>query len=152
MTKEEHDPVYEYERRKLAYTEAMLERQEYHRDRLGRRVRDVWLAWARQQPQPKPSWLVEYDELTEAEKEVDRRIGAALWGDGFADGVDSIGVSLLAQPAVSEDALRARIKVLENDWRNNALNCREPGYANRWESCANALRAALANAEDRDVT
>lgn len=60
---------------------------ESHRDRLGRRVREVWVRWAQQQPNPKPSWLVPYDELSEADKEADRRIGSALWGDGFAEGI-----------------------------------------------------------------
>ncbi len=59
------------------------------RDDRGRRVREVWVAWAERQPNPKPSWLVPYDELTEADKEADRCIGAALWGDGFADGLDA---------------------------------------------------------------
>lgn len=52
------------------------------RDMLGRVVRDVWVAWAREQPNPKPSWLVEWDDLSEPDKEVDRRIGEALAGIG----------------------------------------------------------------------
>jgi len=59
------------------------------RDALGRRVREVWVAWAKRQPSPKPSWLVPYDELSEADKEADRCIGAALWGDGFRCGLDA---------------------------------------------------------------
>ena len=59
------------------------------RERQGRRVREIWVAWAMEQPDPKPSWLVPWDELGEADKEVDRRIGAALWGDGFAEGIDA---------------------------------------------------------------
>lgn len=59
---------------------------ESHRDALGRRVREVWVAWAQRQPNPKPSWLVPYDDLSEPDKEADRCIGSALWGDGFADG------------------------------------------------------------------
>lgn len=57
------------------------------RDDLGRRVRAVWIAWATHQPEPKPSWLVPYEDLDEADKEADRRIGSALWGDGFAAGL-----------------------------------------------------------------
>jgi hypothetical protein len=59
------------------------------RDSLGRRVREVWVEWARHQPAPKSSWLSSYDELAEPDKEVDRRIGAALWGDGFAAGMEA---------------------------------------------------------------
>lgn len=59
------------------------------RERHGRRVREVWVAWAKRQPNPKPSWLVPWDELSEADKEADRCIGSALWGDGFADGLEA---------------------------------------------------------------
>jgi hypothetical protein len=48
---------------------------------LGRRVREVWVNWAKEQPDPKPHWLTSWDELDEPSKEVDRRIGLALWGD-----------------------------------------------------------------------
>ena len=54
------------------------------RDALGRRVREVWIEWARRQPSPKPSWLVPYDDLSESDKEADRCIGAAIWGDAVA--------------------------------------------------------------------
>ena len=45
------------------------------RDRLGRMVRETWLRWAKEQPDPKPSWLLPYDELAERDQEVDRMIG-----------------------------------------------------------------------------
>lgn len=48
------------------------------RDELGRIVREAWVRWARKQPSPKPSWLVPYDELSEADKEADRQIGEAV--------------------------------------------------------------------------
>lgn len=48
------------------------------REALGRLVREAWAAWAREQPAPKPSWLVPWEEISEAEREVDRRIGEAL--------------------------------------------------------------------------
>lgn len=54
---------------------------EHRRENLGKRVHEVWAAWARTQPNPKPEWLVPWDELEERYKEVDRRIGSALWGD-----------------------------------------------------------------------
>ena len=47
-------------------------------DMLGRVVRDAWVKWARTQPNPKPSWLVPYDQLSEPEKEADRQIGMAV--------------------------------------------------------------------------
>jgi hypothetical protein len=45
------------------------------RDVLGRVVRSAWIEWAGQQPNPKSSWLVPYDELDEPDKEADRLIG-----------------------------------------------------------------------------
>ena len=48
------------------------------RDDLGRLVREAWVRWALTQDQPKPSWLVPYDQLAEADKEADRQIGEAL--------------------------------------------------------------------------
>jgi len=52
------------------------------RERLGRRVRDEWIAWAKEQPNTKASWLVEWESLDEPDKEVDRRIGIALSAEG----------------------------------------------------------------------
>lgn len=57
------------------------------RNALGRRVREVWIEWAKTQPNPKPSWLVSYDDLSEADKEADRCIGSALHGDGIEVGM-----------------------------------------------------------------
>jgi len=48
------------------------------REILGQLVRSVWIAWAKEQSDPKPSWLVEWDGLSEPDKEVDRRIGEAV--------------------------------------------------------------------------
>lgn len=48
------------------------------REALGRAVREAWVRWALTQPNPKPSWLVPYDDLEEADKEADRRIGESI--------------------------------------------------------------------------
>ena len=48
------------------------------REDLGRLVRETWIAWAREQPDPKPSWLVPFDDLDEGQREVDMRIGEAV--------------------------------------------------------------------------
>lgn len=48
------------------------------RETLGRVVRDAWIAWAEEQPNAKPSWLVPWDLLAEPDKEADRRIGQAV--------------------------------------------------------------------------
>jgi len=48
------------------------------RDVLGRIIREAWMTWAQEQPSPKASWLVPYDELAESDKEADRQIGKAI--------------------------------------------------------------------------
>ena len=72
------------------------------RDRLGRRVREIWIVWAREQPNPKASWLVPYDDLTEPEKEVDRRIGAAIWGDCVAELAGPLANGIIANMVVKQ--------------------------------------------------
>ena len=48
------------------------------RESLGRLVRETWVAWAREQDDPKPHWLSAWEELDEPMREVDRRIGVAV--------------------------------------------------------------------------
>ena len=58
------------------------------RDAGGRVVREAWVRWALTQPDPKPSWLVPYDDLSEPDKEADRQIFEACAGRApSADGV-----------------------------------------------------------------
>lgn len=64
----------------------------------GRLVRDAWIRWARQQPNPKPSWLVEWDDLPEADKEADR----CIWDEVSAPYLQAI------------NALHARIQSLQH--------------------------------------
>lgn len=49
------------------------------REHLGQEVRAEWVAWAKEQPGPKASWLVPWEGLGEPDKEVDRRIGERLF-------------------------------------------------------------------------
>lgn len=53
------------------------------RELLGRLVREEWVAWAKSQPSPKPSWLLPWEDLSEADREVDRRIGERLFDLGL---------------------------------------------------------------------
>lgn len=48
------------------------------REDLGRLVRETWVAWAGEQPGPKPSWMTGWDELDDGQREVDMRIGEAV--------------------------------------------------------------------------
>jgi hypothetical protein len=56
-----------------------------NRDDLGRVVRRVWVHWAARQPAPKASWLVGWEQLSEPEREVDRRIGQTVWALAIED-------------------------------------------------------------------
>jgi hypothetical protein len=47
------------------------------REPLGRIVRETWVAWAKEQDDPKPGWLTGWDELDAGQREVDMRIGHA---------------------------------------------------------------------------
>lgn len=47
-------------------------------DYLGELVRKAWVEWAYTQPNPKPSWLMPYRDLSEPDKQADRDIGVAL--------------------------------------------------------------------------
>lgn len=62
------------------------------RELVGRLVRQVWVVWvdwAREQPKPKLTWLLNWDELDEGQREVDMRIGDALFSRGFIAGRES---------------------------------------------------------------
>jgi hypothetical protein len=67
------------------------------RERLGKRVRQVWVDWAKRHPNPKPSWLIDWDDLPEDMKEVDRCIGAAIYGDCFAEHQEAIASHAIQQ-------------------------------------------------------
>jgi DNA-binding PadR family transcriptional regulator len=58
------------------------------RELLGRSVRQVWVEWAHEQPDPKPSWLLPWEDLDEGQREVDMRIGDALFAAGRTAGYE----------------------------------------------------------------
>ena len=82
------------------------------RDHLGRIVREEWIKWAREQPSPKPSWLVPWEGLSEPDKEVDRRIGARLYSIGVLSCDDAD-----ARAVRHRKAIRARFRALRADVR-----------------------------------
>lgn len=73
------------------------------RERLGRRVREVWEHWAREQPNCKPSWVVPWEQLTEPEREVDRRIAMAIAGDVIDSFAGDIAQAVLYRREHPED-------------------------------------------------
>lgn len=90
----------------------MLAAQEDERMReaLGRIVREVWIKWAQEQPNPKPSWLVPYDQLSEPDKDVDNRIGERL----FREGIRSL-VATYRSDAKDLEALKKAAKVFADE-------------------------------------
>lgn len=50
----------------------------FNPDDLGKIVRNAWIEWAKEQSNPKPSWLVPYEELSQPDKDADIRIGKAV--------------------------------------------------------------------------
>ncbi len=77
------------------------------REMLGKAVRDEWVIWAQEQTNPKPSHLVPWSELDEANKEVDRRIGEAVARHLAA----LVGVPML-RILLSEDDVRSLLERL----------------------------------------
>jgi hypothetical protein len=66
---------------------------EEKKEDLGRLVRKTWIDWARRQHNCKESWLLSYDELPLAEREIDNEIGYTLALRGarlFVDHINSI--------------------------------------------------------------
>lgn len=81
------------------------------RDALGRKVREVWVEWAREQADPKSSWLVPWEGLSEPDREVDRRIGEVLFAMGFRRGWVEAAPTPLSETArcVCNDAPVSRL-------------------------------------------
>ena len=60
------------------------------RELVGRMVRQEWVEWAKEQPNPKPSWLIPWEELDDGQREVDMRIGETLFEVGRKAGLEAI--------------------------------------------------------------
>lgn len=58
-------------------------------EQLGRLVRDVWMEWAREQPdiEQRPDWIDPWEKLPARIQEVDSRIGCVLFAAGFTAAV-----------------------------------------------------------------
>lgn len=100
------------------------------REHLGKRVREVWIAWAKTQPHPKQSWLVPWDELAEPDREVDRMIGETLARES------------LAQSALLYDAAKAMVHCGMSPDIRNVTNDITP---------AAAMRAAFSDSEKETI-
>lgn len=104
----------------------------FSRDDLGRFVREAWVRWAETQPDPKPSWLIPFDQLAEPDKEADRQIGEAVarWtliGDA-------------ATPQAPNDEVRAALE----EARAYVARKAEDAFDTREEALLAKIDAALA--------
>jgi hypothetical protein len=81
---------------------------------LGRLVRETWVKWAKEQPNPKPSWLAPWEDLPEPDREVDRRIGETIAARGVADELDRLADDEMTPWAGADSKLRR----LAAQWRD----------------------------------
>ncbi|TLX17090.1 hypothetical protein [Rhizobium sp. MHM7A] len=89
----------------------------FDRDVLGRMVREAWVRWAETQPNPKPSWLVPYEALDEADKEADRQIGENVARWTLAG--DAARFSMLAERMPEAKFIRNLVRSVE--WAKRRL-------------------------------
>ena len=146
---------------------------EAEREALGRRVREVWVEWAREHPNPKPSWLVPWEGLSEPDKEVDRRIGEVLYAMGAArlavveqerdearaelahlrlDRAELADEVHVLRRKVSAEARKERAEAAEQEVATlRAQVAAVEALVDEWEQAANKPRPQQANGEtDRD--
>lgn len=125
----------------------LLAGAEARRDRLGRKVREAWLAWASQQPHARPEWLDPWEQLDKVQQEPHRLIGEALAAEGRQEACNGItwdttclNCSTLLDSAYAETtraeqaeaALGQLLRLRDGFWRR-------PG----WTDFGDALDAAL---------
>lgn len=92
----------------------MSEEERNRRERLGFLVRVIWMNWASEQPNPKPSWLIPWIQLAEPDKEVDRRIGEQLYDAGYKQAIIDNRASL---DAAREELRQEREKLADEKQR-----------------------------------
>lgn len=124
----------------------------FGRDELGRMVREAWVRWAAEQPNPKPSWLVPYGQLAESDKEADRQIGETIarW--------TLIGDVATAAPkgqAAEVERLREALDQIAVAAERQASHAKDDKEGHTWEqrhgvwsTCERIARAALAASKE----
>lgn len=90
------------------------------REQLGKRVRQVWVDWAKTQDRPKADWLDPWEALPENIKEVDRRIGCVIWGDAVAEFSSEIADSQVRKLLADQHQQPTADAVEGQQWLYNA--------------------------------
>ena len=127
-------------------------------DKLGRLVRNFWIVWAEEQKDPKPSWLVPWEELDSQMKEADSWIGHCLYRffvvydrEAFmrelSEEMKTLAATgdfsgLIAQLTAAQLTVRALTRE-RNQLRDAAAKCFEPGRKGPVPTNAVDLRKAL---------
>jgi len=97
---------------------------DFSRETLGRLIREAWVEWALEQPNPQPSWVKPWEELGEGMKEVDRRMGErvrdyvlseSLYSRKEVEEEPELGLAYAADVYVLENALIQLYDLI--DWR-----------------------------------
>lgn len=102
------------------------------RKRMGRRVREVWVRWAEKQPNPKPSWLLNYDAITPAEQDADDCIGMAIWAECFDKFQSEIAELELTKQRLAAATAAARFYARYYDGPAESLLGEEDRKAFQW--------------------
>lgn len=117
-------------------------------DDLGRVVRQAWVEWAREQPAPKPSWLVPWEDLSEADQEADRRIGQAVAAHLFATRltIDDEDADEDATPIKDSlaDAVQFTREALSEMHASPVTDLWEPAFGRWCRGCDRIVAVALA--------
>ena len=112
------------------------------REFFGSVVRGVWVEWAKQQPNPKPSWLVPWSDLDEGQREVDMRIAEKVKEVCYPRWVEAIEDAEAAAEKKMARVCAERLKEREAVARKAALEEAAPlrraleFYADGWEGHA----------------
>ena len=92
-----------------------------NRENGGKQVRAAWMRWARMQPDPKPSWLLPWDQLDDPDKEPDRVIWEEVAApyQAFIDALMAQLSHVTDQRDVLHDRLLAYAEVFDKKERAN---------------------------------
>ena len=99
------------------------------REPLGRIVRETWVAWAKEQSSPKPSWLLGWEDLDDGQREVDMRIASAVAVQAVADAKlrnERLEMQVFALGAITPALRRALvIAITDAEWESEKRDYRK---------------------------